>query len=45
MSQQALYQILGLHGYQVTNVERDEKRLIVHARPQPHRVCCSECGG
>lgn len=44
MSQQALYQILGLHGYQVTSVERDEKQLIVQARPQPHRVCCSECG-
>lgn len=43
MSQQALYQILGLHGYQVTNVERDEKQLLVHARPQPHRVCCSAC--
>jgi transposase len=39
-----LYQILGLHGYRVTNVERDEKQLFVHARPQPHRVCCSACG-
>ena len=44
MSQQALYQILGLHGYQVSNVERDEKQLFVHARPQPHRVCCPACG-
>lgn len=44
MSQQDLYQILGLHGYRVTNVERDEKQLFVHARPQPHRVCCSACG-
>ena len=44
MSQQALYQILGLHGYRVTEVEREEKRLVVHAEPQPHRVCCSECG-
>lgn len=44
MSQQALYQILGLHGYQVTSVERIEKQLVVHARPQPHRVCCSVCG-
>jgi len=43
MSQQALYQILGLHGYQITDVERDEKQLLVHARPQPHRVCCSVC--
>jgi len=45
MSRQDLYQILGLHGYRVTNVERDEKQLFVHARPQPHRVCCSACGG
>lgn len=44
MSQQDLYQVLGLHGYRVTNVERDEKQLFVHARPQPHRVCCSACG-
>lgn len=44
MSQQALYQVLGLYGYQVTNLERDEKQLFVHARPQPHRVCCSACG-
>jgi transposase len=44
MSQQALYQILGLQGYQIADVERDEKQLLVHARPQPHRVCCSVCG-
>jgi transposase len=44
MSQQALYQILVLSGYQVANVERDEKQLFVHARPQPHRVCCPACG-
>lgn len=44
MSQQALYQILGLHGYEITKVEREEKQLLVHARPQPHRVCCASCG-
>src|SRR5688572_22463614 len=44
MSQQALYQILGLHGYQITNVECEEKQLLLHARPQPHRVGCSACG-
>ena len=26
MSQQALYQVLSIHGYQVTQIERDEKR-------------------
>ncbi|QDU29277.1 hypothetical protein ETAA8_43840 [Anatilimnocola aggregata] len=36
MSHQALYQILGLHGYQITNVERELKQLLVHARPQAH---------
>jgi hypothetical protein len=44
MSQQDLYQVLGLHGYRVTNVERDEKQLFVHPLPQPHRVRCSACG-
>ena len=44
MSQQALYQILGLTGYEVTDVKREEKQLRVHVRPQPHRVRCSACG-
>ncbi len=44
MSQQALYQVLGMHGYQVTQIQRDEKRLLLHCRPQPHRVCCPQCG-
>jgi transposase len=44
MSQQALYQILSLHGYQVTRIDRDEKRLLLFCQPQPHRVCCPKCG-
>lgn len=44
MSQQALYQVLGIHGYGVTQVIRDEKRLLLCCRPQPHRVCCPQCG-
>jgi len=43
MSQQALFQVLGLYGHQVTKWDRDEKQLFVHAQPQPHRVCCSAC--
>ena len=42
MSQQALYQVLSIHGYQVTRIVRDEKRLLLHC--QPHRVCCPKCG-
>ena len=44
MSQQALYQVLSIHGYGVTRIVRDEKRLLLHCQPQPHRVCCPECG-
>ena len=44
MSQQALYQVLSIHGYGVTQIVRDEKRLLLHCQPQPHRVCCPECG-
>jgi hypothetical protein len=36
MSQQALYQVLSIHGYQVTRIDRDEKRLLLYCRPQPH---------
>jgi hypothetical protein len=43
MSQQCLYQVLGLSGYGVTKLERDEKRLLVHCQPQPHRICCPGC--
>lgn len=44
MAQQPLGQVLELFGYQVTNRERDEKQRLVHARPGPHRACCSTCG-
>jgi len=44
MSQQALYQVLSIHGYQVTQIERDEKRLLLYCQPQLHRVCCPKCG-
>src|SRR5438045_911113 len=44
MSHQALYQVLSLSGYRVTRLEREEKKLLVHLEPQPHRMCCPECG-
>lgn len=43
-SQQWLYQVLGVHGYRVTQVECIRRILICHIEPQPHRVCCSACG-
>ena len=44
MSASALYQVLGVHGYQVAQVEQDEGRVLLHIEPQPHRICCPECG-
>ncbi len=44
MSLQKLYQVLGLRGYRVRELETDEKRLLLHCEPQPHRIRCSECG-
>ena len=38
MSQQALYQVLSIHGYGVTQIVRDEKRLLLHCQPQPHDI-------
>lgn len=43
-SQQWLYPIFRFHGYRVTKCETDEHRLLLHVEPQPHRVCCPECG-
>jgi len=43
MSQRALYQVLSLSGYRVTKLEPDEKKLLVHLEPQPHRLCCPKC--
>jgi len=44
MSQQWLYPIFRIHGYRVMECEPDEHRLLLHIEPQPHRVCCPECG-
>lgn len=43
-SQQWLYPIFQLRGYRVSKVETDERRLLLHVEPQPHKVCCPECG-
>lgn len=43
-SQQWLYPIFHLRGYRVTQVETDERRLLLHVEPQPHKVCCPQCG-
>lgn len=39
-----LYPIFHCRGYRVTKVERDEQRLLLHVEPQPHKVCCPQCG-
>lgn len=44
MSQQWLYPIFRFHGYRVTKFETDEHRLLMSIEPQPHKVCCPECG-
>ena len=44
MPQSALYQVLSIHGYRVTRTEQLEKKLLLHLEPQPHRVCCPQCG-
>jgi transposase len=43
-SQQWLYPIFQFRGYRVTKVEVDERRLLLHVEPQPHKVCCPQCG-
>jgi transposase len=43
-SHQWLYPIFQFRGYRVTKVETDERRLLLHVEPQPHKVCCPECG-
>ena len=44
MSQQWLYPIFRIYGYRVTKCEPDEQCLRLHLEPQPHKVCCSQCG-
>ena len=44
MSQQWLYPIFCMYGYRPTKFETDERCLRLHLEPQPHRVCCSQCG-
>ena len=43
-SQQWLYPIFQFQGYRVNQVEADEHRLLLHIEPQPHKVCCPQCG-
>lgn len=42
-SQQWLYPIFRFQGYRVTKVEPDERILMLHVEPQPHRICCPQC--
>ena len=42
-SQQWLYPIFRFQGYRVTKVETEERMLLLHVEPQPHRVCCPQC--
>lgn len=44
MSQQWLYPIFRLYGYRPTQFEIDEHCLRLHIEPQPHQVCCPQCG-
>lgn len=44
-SRQWLYPIFQFRGYRVSKCETDEHRLLLHIEPQPHKVCCPECGG
>lgn len=44
MSQQWLYPIFRVYGYRVTECQADEQCLRLHLEPQPHKVCCSNCG-
>lgn len=43
MSSQLLYQVFRVAGYSLVKTEVEEHRLLLHVRPQPHRVCCSAC--
>jgi transposase len=43
-SPQWLYPIFRFHGYRVKKAETDEHRLLLYVEPQPHKVCCPECG-
>jgi len=44
MSQQWLYPIFRISGYRVTRCETEERSLRLYIEPQPHKVCCAECG-
>lgn len=44
MSQQWLYPIFQMYGYRCRKFETDERCLRLHVEPQPHKVCCSQCG-
>lgn len=44
MSQQWLYPIFQFRGYRVNRVVAEQRRLLLHVEPQPHRVCCPQCG-
>jgi transposase len=42
-SQQWLYPIFRFQGYRVTKIQTDERMLLLHVEPQPHRLCCPQC--
>lgn len=44
MSHEWLYPIFRVNGYRPTKFEADEHCLRLYLEPQPHRVCCSQCG-
>lgn len=44
MSLSKLYGFFGVYGYRVLKTEVEDQVLYLHVEPQPHRVCCSECG-
>ena len=44
MSQELLYHAFHVQGYESQRFEFDQHRVLIHLRPQPHRVCCSNCG-
>ena len=45
MSLSKLYGLFGVYGYRLLKTEVEDQVLYLHVEPQPHRVCCSACGG
>ena len=44
MSSVLLYHTLQVRGYRLVKIETDEEATLLHVEPQPHRVCCPNCG-